>query len=443
MLDRHGACMYYLYIVVQQEGLPMNQLRRLIVEDMKPALGVTEPAAIALACARARELSEEKPESLVLRVNSGIYKNAFTCGIPGTSEVGNEYSAALGLVCGKSEKGLCVLEDVDETAVAEARRLVSEGRIKVELDSISSELFISATVKTANDSCTAVIRGGHTNFCHIEKNGDILLSREYTPDSEHCSPIVSYTLEDIYNYAVGADIEELYFTKEAYALNKALAQAGTEWERCTLTGTMIKQNCGLISNDVRMSAKTLACAAAEARVLGIDKAAMSITGSGTHGIICTLPLDAYCKVRGMAEDKLLRATAISYLVCMYIKEFSGKLSAFCGCGIAGGTGLACALSYLMGGGLYEMEAACKNMAASITGMICTGGNHCCCMKVMSAVDSAFNAAELASAGVGLDAPHGILEASAEKTMQNLGLIADPGMVQTERVIVDIMQNKAQ
>ena len=196
-----------------------------------------------------------------------------------------------------------------------------------------------------------------------------------------------------------------------------------------------------MSSDVRFSAKTLACAAAEARVLGIDKAAMSITGSGTHGIICTLPLDSYCKSMGLSEEKLLRATAISYLVCMYIKEYSGKLSAFCGCGIAGGTGLACALTWLMGGDIKALEGACSNMAASITGMICTGGNHCCCLKVISAVDSAFTAAELAARGSAVAAPHGILDSCVEKTMQHVGLIADPGMVQTEEVIVEIMQNK--
>lgn len=419
----------------------METLRQLIIEDMKPALGVTEPAAIALACAKARSLTVEEPVSLVLRVNSGIYKNAFTCGIPGTSEVGNEYSAALGLVCGDADKGLCVLEAVDEAAVQKAQKLIDEGRIRIELESISSELYISACLTTQNDSCTAVIQGGHTNFTRLEKNGELLFCKEYSHSEDSRSPVVNFSLAEIYNFALNTPVSELEFINEAYNVNGELALAGAKWERCIVTRSMKQQNNGLISTDARMSAKTLACAAAEARVLGMDKAAMSITGSGTHGIICTLPLKAYCDVMELSDEKLLRATAISYLVCMYIKEFSGKLSAFCGCGIAGGTGLACALSYLMGGGISAIEAACKNMSASITGMICTGGNHCCCLKVISAVDAAFTAAELAAGGASVDAPHGILEASAEKTMQNLGLIADPGMVQTEKVIVDIMKSK--
>ncbi len=419
----------------------MKELIKLIAEDMKPALGVTEPAAIALACAKARSLTDEAIVSAIIKVNSGIYKNAFTCGIPGTNEVGNEFSAALGLVCGDAEKGLCVLDGVDEKAEAAAAKLIAEGRVKVELDSISSELYIGVTLKTRNDTCIAEIRGGHTNFCHIEKNGNVLLHKDYAGAKEAPSPIVNYSIEDIYNFAVSAPIEELQFIRDAYNVNTALAEAGAAWERCTVTKSMLKQNGGFYSGDARMSAKTLACAAAEARVLGIDKAAMSITGSGTHGIICTLPLYAYCKVKGIEEEKLLRATAISYLVCMYIKEFSGKLSAFCGCGIAGGTGLACALCCLMGGGLKELEASVGNMSASITGMICSGGNHCCCLKVITATDSAFTAAELAVSGAKVSAPHGILEASAEKTMQNLGLIADPGMAETEKVIIEIMQGK--
>lgn len=419
----------------------MADLNCLILQDMKPALGVTEPAAIALACAKARTLTEEKPISLKLRLSSGIYKNAFTCGIPGTINVGNEFSAALGLVCGNADKGLCVLEAVDAAAVGKARAMIDAGMVEVLLESISSELFIGAELMTANDRCIVEIRGGHTNFCHIEKNGEVLLHNDYAHGEDKCSPIVGCTVAEILGYAANAPIDELRFIGEAYTMNTALAEAGAKWVRCTVTASMLKQNGGFYSKDARMSAKILACAAAEARVLGMDRAAMSITGSGTHGIICTLPLQAYCNVNGIEQEKLLRATAISYLICMYIKEFSGKLSAFCGCGIAGGTGLACALTYLMGGGTAEVEAAIGNMSASITGMICSGGNHCCCLKVISAVDSAFTAAELAISGAAVKAPHGILDISPEKTLQNLGLIADPGMRETEGVIVDIMQRK--
>ena len=420
----------------------MDTLRQLLINDMKPAFGVTEPAAIALACAKARSLTNEPVLSVTVRMNSGIYKNAFTCGIPGTEKVGNDWSAALGIVCGDPDKELLILEAVDDDAVKKAAAMICEGKIRIELDSFSSNLFIGAEVRTEHDVCIAQIRGSHTHFTHLEKNGAVLLHEDLAETQESVSPITGYTVAQILHYADSAPVEDLAFMEEAYRVNGELAQAGAEWERCTVAASLLKQNGGsFFSDDARRSAKTLACAAAEARVLGIDKAAMSITGSGTHGIICTLPLKAYCTVKGLGQEQLMRATAISYLVCMYIKEFSGKLSAFCGCGIAGGTGLACALAYLMGGDEKTLDAACAKMTSSITGMICSGGNHCCCLKVAGAVDSAFTAAELAADGAQIRAPHGILDVSTEKTLQNVGLIADPGMTGTERTIVEIMQNK--
>ena len=243
----------------------MTDLRQLIIDDMKPALGVTEPAAIALACAQARALSDEPVEKVVVRVNSGIYKNAFTCGIPGTAEVGNEYSAALGIVCGDAEKGLCVLEDVNDAAVAEAKKMIGDGRVKVELDSISSVLFIGATVYTAHDVCRGGLRASHTNFCLIEKNGRKLLEKPYVHSDADRSPIVECSIADIYDFALNTPIEQLKFMLEAYRVNEDLAEAGAAWERCTITRSMIAQNGGrLISDDPRQSAKTYACAAAEA-----------------------------------------------------------------------------------------------------------------------------------------------------------------------------------
>ena len=420
----------------------MHILTSLIREDMRPALGVTEPAAVALAAAHARSLTDEPVREVRVSMSSGIYKNAYTCGIPGTADVGSGYAAALGAIAGKAELGLLVLRDVTEADVALSREWVRSGKARAELSGISSEIRIRAEVRTEHDVCTAEIRGKHTGLCLLEKNGEVVWEKgDVSGETGAAAPaaITAFTVKDIFRYTEETPLTELQFMAEAYEMNLALAETGAVWDRCILTAEMLAKNGGsFYSKDARRSAKTLAAAAAEARVLGIDLPAMSITGSGTHGIICTLPLYAYCKVLGISEGQRLRATAMSYLICMYVKEYSGKLSAFCGCGIAGGTGLACALTYLMGGDETAVEAAARNMAASVTGMICTGGNHCCVLKVMSAADSAFNAAELAASGAGVQAPHGILDSSVEKTLRNVGLIADPGMTGTERTIVEIM-----
>ena len=426
-----------------------KMLLELIQKDMKPALGVTEPAAIALACASARALTAEPVENLLVKENSGIYKNAFTCGIPGTDKIGNLYAAALGCVAGDKEKGLLVLEGLSDAGVEEARRFVDEGRVKVEVSSISSELYLYACVKTEHDCCEAEIRGSHTNICRLVKNGQVLLDKtERVGEAETSGPetcrnsISGCTMRDFFLFAKEVPVEELYFIREAYRVNTELAEEALHSRACILTKSLFAFNGEKeVSDNLRTTARFFAGAASEARVLGLNKPAMSITGSGNHGIICTMPLYAMYRVENHPEELLLRATALSYLVTMYMKEYSGKLSAFCGCGIAAGTGMACAMTFMRGGGYEQIVDTLNNMAASIVGMICTGGNHACCMKVLAAVDTAVTSMELSLSGSSVSPEHGVADVSPEKTMQNIGLIASPGMTRTEQVILEIMQKK--
>lgn len=426
-----------------------KMLLELIQKDMKPALGVTEPAAIALACASARALTTEPVENLLVKENSGIYKNAFTCGIPGTDKIGNLYAAALGCVAGDKEKGLLVLEGLSDAGVEEARRFVDEGRVKVEVSSISSELYLYACVKTEHDCCEAEIRGSHTNICRLVKNGKVLLDKngregeaETSGPETRRNPITGCTMRDFFLFAKEVPVEELYFIREAYRVNTELAEEALHSRACILTKSLFAFNGEKeVSDNLRTTARFFAGAASEARVLGLNKPAMSITGSGNHGIICTMPLYAMYRVENHPEELLLRATALSYLVTMYMKEYSGKLSAFCGCGIAAGTGMACAMTFMRGGGYEQIVDTLNNMAASIVGMICTGGNHACCMKVLAAVDTAVTSMELSLSGSSVSPEHGVADASPEKTMQNIGLIASPGMTRTEQVILEIMQKK--
>ena len=197
----------------------------------------------------------------------------------------------------------------------------------------------------------------------------------------------------------------------------------------------------VISKDEQMTASLLCNAASEARVIGLDKPTMSITGSGAHGIIATMPLYGVFKVNDLSEEILYRATMLSYLICTYIKEYSGRLSAFCGCAIAAGSGMACGLVYLMGGTIKQMEYTLNNMASSITGMICDGGNQGCTMKGIAACDAAFRSVEFAMKGIHIDKVHGINGKTPEDTMRNMGLIASPGMVGTEKTILEIFKDK--
>lgn len=423
----------------------MHVLTKLIRDDMRPALGVTEPGAIAFAVATAKRYTSGTLEEVQVTLNSGMYKNAFTCGIPNSNHVGNVFSAALGYVAGDADKGLEALSEVTEEDNREAEVLVDQGKIKVTLDRIGSEITIDAQVKTNKDVCVVKIAGGHTDIYHIEKNGEVLFGKERAQAQEEEQSIIhNYTLEQLLEYVSAVEGEEISFIRAAFAMNMELLEEGLLSDRTTFGPFLKRQNGGkLISEDERRTAQLLCNGAIEARVLGLNKPAMSITGSGAHGVIATLPLFAYQQIHkeSVSEEQLLRATALSYLITMYIKEYSGKLSAFCGCGIAAGTGMACGLCYLKGGSLKEISNTIYNMSSGLTGMICDGGNQGCTMKGVVAVDAAFRAAEMALEEVVINSVHGINGHSPESTMRNMGLIASPGMIETERVIVEIMQNK--
>jgi len=422
----------------------MNTLTKLILDDMKPALGVTEPGAIAYAVATARQHAKGPVVRVVLRLNSGMFKNAFTCGIPGIDEVGNYHAAALGAVAADPEKKLECLDGITGQQKAQARALVEAGKIQVEMSEITSRIFIEAVVYTAYGEASVTIRDAHTNIVKITENGTVVFEKEQKAEEaagDDCL-IHSYTLEQLHQYARTVPAEEILFIRQAYELNWALMQEGLESPKTTYGPYLLAANGGrLVSQDEQKTASLFCNAAIEARVLGLSRPAMSITGSGAHGIIATMPLYAAYKVRGYSEESLLRATALSYLVCMYIKEYSGKLSAFCGCAIAAGTGMACGLVFLRGGTTEMMVRTINNMASSITGMICDGGNQGCTMKGIVAVDAAFASVNMAMAGVSVLPVHGINGSTPEQTMRNMGLIASPGMVGTEKTIVDILSEK--
>ena len=452
----------------------MHELSTLIKKDMVPALGVTEPGAISFCVAKAKSYAKGELLHLNVAMNSGMYKNAFTCGIPNSKEVGNVFAAALGYVAGNPDKGLESLANVTPADNVSAQRLIDEGKITVALSGISSRIFMEATLETTESKVLLTIRDTHTNITKIVVNGETVLEAEENDEAidrpeagitesdkteEGCGiteskkvaevtgttkihSIHRYTLAELVDYVNTVSLEEIEFVKDAYKVNLELFEEALKNPRTTFARQLLAMNGGeVISKDEQMTASLLCNASIEARVIGLDKPAMSITGSGAHGIIATMPLYGVYKIHGFSEEMLYRATMLSYLICTYIKEYSGRLSAFCGCAIAAGTGMACALAYLKGGTVEQMEYTLNNMASSITGMICDGGNQGCTMKGVAACDAAFRSVAFALQGVHIDKVHGINGRTPEDTMRNMGLIASPGMVGTEKTIVEIFEEK--
>ena len=437
----------------------MHELSTLIKKDMVPALGVTEPGAISFCVAKAKSYAKGELLHLNVAMNSGMYKNAFTCGIPNSKEVGNVFAAALGYVAGNPDKGLESLANVTPADNVCAQRLIDEGKITVALSGISSRIFMEATLETTESKVLLTIRDTHTNITKIVVNGETVLEAEEKDEEDTYGAsgeinattskanatihsIHRYTLTELVDYVNTVPLEEIEFVKEAYKVNLELFEEALKNPRTTFARLLLVMNGGeVISKDEQMTASLLCNATIEARVIGLDKPAMSITGSGAHGIIATMPLYGVYKIHGLSEEMLYRATMLSYLICTYIKEYSGRLSAFCGCAIAAGTGMACGLVYLKGGTVEQMEYTLNNMASSITGMICDGGNQGCTMKGVAACDAAFRSVAFAMKGVHIDKVHGINGNTPEETMRNMGLIASPGMVGTEKTIVEIFEEK--
>lgn len=424
----------------------IKTLVSLLLEDMKPALGVTEPGAIAFAVAKAKQYTQGSICKVRVVLNSGMYKNAFTCGIPHSPHVGNVFAAALGAAAGNAELGLESLSGVDDAANAAAEALVQAGKVQVEVGEITSHISIEATVTTAKDTCIVTIDGLHTNIVKIVANGKCVFEKaeESCENKAREIPLIhQYTVKELYDFAKSVPADDIADLQQAYEMNLALFKEGQENRRTAFLQHLWELNEEKVISDSEINTAQLLCSGAiEARVLGLDKPAMSITGSGAHGIICTLPLYAVYKIRGLSVEKLLRATALSYLITMYIKEYSGRLSAFCGCAIAAGTGMACALAYLKGGDYTCIQRVISNMAAGITGMICDGGNHGCTMKSVVAIDAAFRAVDFAMQGVSIENIHGILGHTPEDTMRYMGKIASPGMEYTEKCIIDIVSEKS-
>lgn len=426
----------------------MHALTELIRNDMRPALGVTEPGAIAFAVSAAKSHTSGSIKKVELRLNSGMYKNAFTCGIPGSPELGNYHAAALGACGADPSKGLECLEGITKEQAEKALRMVGDGVISVSMNGITSRIFIEAKVITDEGDAVVTIHDSHTNIVKITENGRTVFgsdeadAAEEGADEEALPLIHKYTLKELYDYASTVPADEIGFIRSAFELNMELLEEGLESGRTIFGPYLLAANGGkIVGTDEQKTASLMCNGAIEARVIGLSRPAMSITGSGAHGIIATMPLYAAYKVNGYTEEQLLRATALSYLICMYIKEYSGKLSAFCGCAIAAGTGMACGLAMMRGAGPDVMTHVINNMASSITGMICDGGNQGCAMKGVVAVDAAWQSVGMAMQGVYIYDVHGINGHTPEDTMRNMGLIASPGMIGTEKTIVDILQAK--
>ena len=431
------------------------EIIELIRKEVKPALGCTEPIAVALAVAKAMEIIEERCDytgsdwrmkegyTLDIEVSGNILKIGMGVGIPGTGMVGLHIASALGAVCGKSRYGLEVLSDLDPVSIGQAKKMVEEDSVKIGLAETDLKLYVKASVLSEGHKASAVIAGDHDNIVETSFDGQVLTSSQKKADGEvkESKSTLDYklTVKEIYEFASTVAYEDIEFILESRTLNLALAQEGLKGTYGLKVGYAIalNENKEVFGGDFLCYAMSLTAAASDARMAGCTLAAMSNSGSGNQGITVTMPVIAYSLRYGTSDEELARALVLSHLIAIHIKGYLGKLSALCGCVIAS-TGSACGLVYLRGGDYEQICAAIKNMIGNITGMVCDGAKVGCAMKVASGVSSALQSAVLAREGICISEHDGIIEKDIEKTVRNLGRIGSIGMQNTDNMILDIM-----
>ena len=432
----------------------------LIRQEVKPALGCTEPIAVALAVAKAIEIISDNCSCcdkawrlkaalrIDVAVSGNILKNGMGVGIPGTGMVGLPVAAALGAVCGDSSKGLEVLSGLTPRAVERAKELVAQGCIHICVADTPHLLYVKATVAVEDGTVAsaevdphayAVIEDDHDRIVETSFADRILMSSESAAAAQdRQQEKYDLTVRDIWDFACTAPFEDISFILGDRELNLALAMEGLRGDYGLKVGKTIRENQKEVFGDDFMSyAMGLTAAASDARMAGSTLPAMSNSGSGNQGITVSLPVIAYALKYKVDDEKLARALILSNLVAIHIKHYLGKLSALCGCVVAS-TGSACGIVYLQGGTYEQVCAAIKNMAGNITGMVCDGAKVGCAMKVASGVSCAVQSAVLALSGTCIPSTDGIIEDDVEKTIQNIGAIGSAGMKVTDRMILDIM-----
>ena len=420
-----------------------RQINALVKSEVVPAIGCTEPIAVALCVAKATEVLGKRPEKITVLLSANILKNAMGVGIPGTGMIGLPIAVALGALIGKSAYQLEVLKDSTSDTVEEGKRFIDEKRIHISLkDGIEEKLYIEVCCEAGEDKSTAVIAGGHTTFIYIALNNDILLSRQAEVSTEAEEKALDLSLRKVYDFAMTTPLDEIRFILETARLNKAAAERSFEGDYGHALGKILRGTYEhkIMGDSVFSHILSYTSGACDARMAGAMIPVMSNSGSGNQGISATLPVLVYAEENGKSEEEIIRALMLSHLTVIYIKQSLGRLSALCGCVVAA-TGSSCGITWLMGGTYEQVSYAVQNMIANLTGMICDGAKPSCALKVTTGVSTAVLSAIMAMENRCVTSVEGIIDEDVGQSIRNLTKIGSKGMNETDKLVLEIMTSK--
>ncbi len=415
----------------------------LINKEVVPAIGCTEPMAVALCVARATETLGCRPEKITALLSANILKNAMGVGIPGTGMIGLPIAISLGAVIGKSAYGLEVLKDLTPQSLADGREYMNGHCIDIKLkDGITEKLYIEVTCEASGHTATAVISGSHTHFVYIAKDGDTVMDRRTGTASDDDNDDIRLSMRLVYDFATTTPADDLRFILETKEYNMRAASEAIKGNYGHNLGKTIDRplSQGILGHSIFSHIIAKTASACDARMGGAMIPVMSNSGSGNQGICATNPVAVYAEENENTEEELIRALTLSHLTAIYIKQSLGKLSALCGCVVAS-IGSSCGITYLMGGDYQRICWAVKNMIANLTGMICDGAKPSCALKISSGVSTAILSALLAMEGKCVSSAEGIIDDCVDRSIHNLTSIGADAMRATDDMVLSIMTHK--
>lgn len=411
----------------------------ILKDQVTPALGCTEPIAVALAVAKAKEILGNSPERIEIKVDRNIFKNALAVGIPGTDEKGLHMAVALALVSGKSKYNLEVLKDITEKDVLKAQEIISKNIIHVIIAEDIVGLYVEVEAFSQQGKTRVMIKDKHDNIVLLEKNGKVIFKKEEITKNKVSliESIKKMNIKDFKEFIEQVNIKDLDIVIQGIDMNKKMAEAGMT----SKYGNVLKRGTCIQDMYYRDYAKYLTSTASYARMSGYPLPVMSCAGSGNHGLTAILPVVAVGEKKQGDPEEITRAVALSLLVTIYVKSYTGILSPVCGCGVAAGVGASAGIAYILGGNLEQIQGAIKNMIGTLAGIICDGGKPGCAFKLSISTDAAIESALMALNGIVISSCDGIVDNTAEKTIQNLGKVSTDGMVTTDEAILRVMLGK--
>ena len=423
-----------------------NQIIALINKEVVPAIGCTEPMAVALATARATEALGSRPAKIKALLSANILKNAMGVGIPGTGMIGLPIAIALGALIGKSEYQLEVLRDLTLETLEEGKTYINEKRIDISLkDDITEKLYVEIICTSADGrSSSAIIAGSHTNFVYVCSPDGVVLDKQHTISSESDDNDIRLSMKMVHEFATTAPLDEIRFILKTKHYNMNAARKAILGNYGHNLGKTIDRPLaqGIFGKSIFSHIIARTASACDARMGGALIPVMSNSGSGNQGICATNPVAVYANENENTEEELIRALTLSHLTAIYIKQSLGKLSALCGCVVAS-IGSSCGITYLMGGDYQHICRSVKNMIANLTGMICDGAKPSCALKISSGVSTAILSALLSMEGKCVSSAEGIIDDDVDRSIHNLTSIGADAMRATDDMVLNIMTHKGQ